>query len=469
MISQYNIGKRGSVAEYNANNAWLYNGNNGNVNNNNKYNSNGVRPVLESYHVTDNLSNVFVPLEEWYKIYRICKKNCSKKTLHLRFRADFAKNVVELCHDVGMMEYVAKDGICFTIEKPALREVIAADFTDKMVQTWYCEKVMPMLEARYLHPDSYACRVGKGGLRAVLKLQDYIFEASNGYTTDVWLAKYDFKGFFMSIDTKIATDDLNEFIIENTKDDQLRQWLLWMTRIIYLSQPQEHCRMQSPMWMEYQLPEHKRMLGKTGYKGVAIGNKTSQMLAAFRVTFFLLLLVALGYKFVHYTDDGVTPVVDKSKWLADRRRLAEWVKEKGLTLHPAKVYLQHYSKGVEMLGYKLRFDRMLPSDRIVHNFKWKTKCTLRKAAESVAYRYGNAEHFMQTVNSYLGLLGWCNSYRLRREVVETIKESVYVDFYTFAEDYSKITLKTPYKRVTHFVRLNSDRKNKLKSKSWLKS
>ena len=227
--------------------------------------------------------------------------------------------------------------------------------------------------------------------------------------------------------------------------------------------------MQSPMWMEYQLPEHKRMLGKTGYKGVAIGNKTSQMLAAFRVTFFLLLLVALGYKFVHYTDDGVMPVVDKAKWLADRRRLAEWVKEKGFTLHPAKVYLQHYSKGVEMLGYKLRFDRMLPSDRIVHNFKWKTKCTLRKAAESVAYRYGNAEHFMQTVNSYLGLLGWCNSYRLRREVVETIKESVYGDFYTFAEDYYKITLKTPYKRVTHFVRLNSDRKNKLKSKSWLKS
>ena len=57
---------------------------------------------------------------------------------------------------------------------------------------------------------------------------------------------------------------------------------------------------------------------------------------------------------------------------------------------------------------------------------------------------------------------------MRRDVVETIKQSVYGDFYDFAEDYTKITLKTHYKRVMHFVRLNSDRKNKLKSKSWLK-
>ena len=116
----------------------------------------------------------------------------------------------------------------------------------------------------------------------------------------------------------------------------------------------------------------------------------------------------------------------------------------------------------------MRFNRMLPSDRISHNFKWKTQCTLRKAEASVAYRYGNAEHFMQTVNSYLGLLGWCNAYRLRRDVVETIKQSVYGDFYNFAEDYTKITLKTPYKRVMHFKRMNFDRKHKIKMQSWLK-
>ena len=459
------MGKHRSLAEYNANNAWLYNGNNGNVNNNNKYNSNGVRPVLESDYVdTDSLSRCFIPLQEWYDVYRLCRRNCNRKTLHLHFRADFLKNIVELCNDVGGMEYVPRQGVCFVITRPRLREVIAADFADKMVQTWYCERVMPLLEKHCLHEDSYACRKGKGGLRAVLRLQDYVFEASNGYTTDVWLAKVDFKGFFMSIDTKTATNELSEFIAERT-DGELRNWLLWMTRIIYLSQPQLHCRMQSPMWMEYQLPEHKRMLGREGYEGIAIGNRTSQMLALFRTTFFLSLLVGMGYKFVLYTDDCCVVVTDKAKWLADRRRLALMVREKGLTLHPDKVYLQHYSKGVEMLGYKLRFGRMLPSDRIVHNFKWKTQCAARRL-EARANWY-DLEGLQQTVNSYLGLLGWCNSYRLRRDTLETLKNGVCGRFYDFAEDYTKITIKTPYKRVMHFVRANNERKRSYKL--WLKS
>ena len=459
------MGKHRSLAEYNANNAWLYNGNNGNVNNNNKYNSNGVRPVLESDYVdTDSLSRCFIPLQEWYDVYRLCRRNCNRKTLHLHFRADFLKNIVELCNDVGGMEYVPRQGVCFVITRPRLREVIAADFADKMVQTWYCERVMPLLEKHCLHEDSYACRKGKGGLRAVLRLQDYVFEASNGYTTDVWLAKVDFKGFFMSIDTKTATNELSEFIVERT-DGELRNWLLWMTRIIYLSQPQLHCRMQSPMWMEYQLPEHKRMLGREGYEGIAIGNRTSQMLALFRTTFFLSLLVGMGYKFVLYTDDCCVVVTDKAKWLADRRRLALMVREKGLTLHPDKVYLQHYSKVVEMLGYKLRFGRMLPSDRIVHNFKWKTQCAARRL-EARANWY-DLEGLQQTVNSYLGLLGWCNSYRLRRDTLETLKNGVCGRFYDFAEDYTKITIKTPYKRVMHFVRANNERKRSYKL--WLKS
>lgn len=36
-----------ALTEYNANNAWNYNGNNGNMNNNNKYNTNNVRAVTE--------------------------------------------------------------------------------------------------------------------------------------------------------------------------------------------------------------------------------------------------------------------------------------------------------------------------------------------------------------------------------------------------------------------------------------
>ena len=46
MSSRENIGKQGLVAEYNANNSWLYNGNTGRLYGDTKYGTRSVRPVL---------------------------------------------------------------------------------------------------------------------------------------------------------------------------------------------------------------------------------------------------------------------------------------------------------------------------------------------------------------------------------------------------------------------------------------
>lgn len=467
MNSQDNNGKLGHVSQYNSNNSWLYNGYNGCINNNNKYNTITCRAVLESHIAKADLETFVVPLHEWYKIYRNCKKNSGTKPLHLMFRYGFfAGRMIQVCYDVNMMEYVPQISICFMIELPRLREVIAALFDDKMVQTFYCENIMPLLERHVLHKDSYACRKGKGGLRAVLQLQEYIYEESNGYTEDIYLAKDDLRGFFMSIDTELAVQRLCALIQERVPDGPKKHILLYLTRVIYQSQPQMHCVMQSSLRLHESLPEHKRMRGKEGFKGVAIGNRTSQMEAGECTTYWLLLLESLGYKFVHYTDDTTTIIKDKERWLADRKYIAAKLEqERRLTLHPNKVYLQHYSKGVQLLGYKLRFNRMLPSDRIVHNFRWKIKCMTRKSEESRDYFFANLEHFMQTVNSYLGLIGWCNTYTLRCEIIEDIKNSVYGKALLFPEGARKVNIKPSFTRDAHYRRKNKQRKQELKRKS----
>lgn len=462
MISQNNIGKLGAVAEYNANNAWLYYGNNGNINNNNKYNSNGVRPVLESHIVTEDFVNLVVPMEEWYRLYRICKKNCGSKYLHLLFRYSwFVVRIVNICNDVNNNEYIPKQAICFMIELPRLREVIAALFDDKMVQTLYCDYMMPLLEKYFLDPDSYACRKGKGGLKAVINFQEYVYQESNGFTEDVLLAKEDIKGFFMSIDTELAVRLLCDFIRERVPDERVRNMLLYLTRVIYQSLPQMHCIMQSPKEVHESLPEYKRMKGKASFIGVAIGNKTSQMIAAFLTTFYLRILREKGYLFIHYTDDTAFVIKDKEKWLSDRRFIAAWMlKELHLTMHPNKSYLQHYSKGIQLLGYKLRFNRRLPSDRIVHNFRWKVEY-MSKKAENEAFMYANLEHFMQTVNSYCGILGWCNTYRFRHEIMEKIKAGAFAKALIFSEDDHKVNIKPSYTKQAHYYRRNKERKKKI--------
>ena len=74
----------------------------------------------------------------------------------------------------------------------------------------------------------------------------------------------------------------------------------------------------------------------------------------------------------------------------------------------------------------------------------------------------NLEHFMQTVNSYLGLLGWCNTARLRHEIVESIKAGPYGKAFLFSDDDHKINIKPSYTRTAHYIRKNKQRKKSLK-------
>lgn len=465
--SQINIGKHTAVSEYNANNAWIFNGTNGTLNNNNKYNNNGVRPVLESDSATyDTLESFVIPLHEYYAIMHACKKRKTNKPSYLIFYYDMARQIRSLCWDVGNYEYIPRQAIAFVITYPRLREVVAADFADRIIQTYFVKHVMPILEAKVLHEDSYACRVGKGGLKAIQRLQDYIFEESNGYTQDVWLAKIDLKGFFMSIDTELSVKMLCDVIGKNVNDLELRNMLLYLCRIIYQSLPQMHCRTKSPDWMFGMLEYCKRLLGKASFIGIAIGNVTSQMMACFITTFYLVMLSQLCYKFVHYTDDTTIVIKDKCKWLSDVKRLEVMLSEElHLKLHPNKRYLQHYSKGVEMLGYKLRFDRVLPSDRIAHNFKWKASTYIRKSEKNRAYALCNLEHFVQVVNSYAGLLVWCNAYKLRKSVMDEIAASKVGNLVDVAEDYGKITMKKRYTKVEYYKRKNKERKREWQRQS----
>lgn len=456
MISQDNICNTTCVAEYNANNARIFNGTNGNLNNNNKYNSYRVR-FLESQSIDiETLESYPIPLHEWYMYYQQCRKRKANKPSHLYFFVDLAKWMREICFSVNNMEYVPDQGICFVILIPRLREVIAADFSFRIVQTFYAHILTPLLEQFVFHKDSYACRKGKGGLKAVLQLQEYIFEESEGYTKDVYLAKVDFQGFFMSIDTQLAARMMCDFIIAHIEDVRLRNIMLYLTRVIYEGLPQMHCRLQSPVELLDMLADNKKMYGKANGIGVAIGNVTSQMLSCFFTTLYLVLLTDKAYKFAFYTDDTAVVVKDKEKWLLDLRYIETWLwDELHIRLHPNKRYLQHYSKGIEFLGYKLRFNRILPSDRVVHNYKYKVDCEIRRADRE---RPKDLEHFMQTVNSYNGMLKWCNARRLQKEVMDKIRNSRLAKYYDIAEDNSKILIKPQYTRVEYYKRKNQERK-----------
>lgn len=468
MISQNgamstDIGKLWAVGEYNSNNGWLYNPTNGALNNNNKYNAYQVRPLLDS-EVYDNgsLQDYEIPLQEWYEVNRMCRRRKAMKPSCLIFQCHFVPQLTLVVHEVGNMEYVPREGICFIILVPRIREVLAADFGDRLIQTWYFRELNWWLENYHLNKDSYSCRVGKGGLRAVQQFNEYVYEVSEGYTRDCFVATMDLQSFFMSIDTALATELIETFIREKYHG-QHKELLIYLTRIIYQSQPQLHCVIKSRKSMWNGLAKSKSLLGKDDGIGIPIGNITSQMMANFLTTFYLDYISSLGYKFVHYTDDTAFVFADKQRFLDDVGRFEIFLREKlHLRLHPDKRYIQHYSKGVRMLGYKLRYDRTLPSDRIVHNLQWKVCCAIRKAENSLSYMLLEKDHLVQVLNSYMGLLKWCNAYRLRRSVLERVKQSRWGEVLDVDEkDWLKVSVKPKYTTLEYYKRKNKKRKREM--------
>ena len=92
------------------------------------------------------------------------------------------------------------------------------------------------------HEDSYSCRPGKGGLKAVMKLQDYLFEATNGYKDDCWVVKVDIQAFFMNLDCHQVCKIVTNFIDKYLADHPHKELLKYLTRVIYLGATKDHIK-----------------------------------------------------------------------------------------------------------------------------------------------------------------------------------------------------------------------------------
>ena len=131
------------TGEYNSNNAFIYNGNTGNVNNNNKYNTNAVRPVSEFQGNVDPFASFYKSMRA---AYRLCLKNKVHTANAIRFWLDEESELVALAREVFNCEYVPRQSIAFIVTKPCLREVVAADFRDRIVQHYIVMRLEALFE-----------------------------------------------------------------------------------------------------------------------------------------------------------------------------------------------------------------------------------------------------------------------------------------------------------------------------------
>ena len=366
-----------------------------------------------------------VSLEEVIEAYYDCRRRKRNTVNALEFEVDYERHCIDLWQELNSHTYEPRRSIAFVVEHPVKREIFAADFRDRVVHHLIARRIYGLLEAQFL-TDSYSTQKGKGTLFGIERVEQHIRECSEGYTRDCYIMKLDISGYFMSIDKQRLFDCVRRFLDGHYPDRQGLPMLLYMLRKTIFNRPERNCIRKVPRYRWRGLPRNKSLFGSDGRTGLPIGNLTSQLLA-------LLFLDELDHlvtgdwsvpHFGRYVDDMVLVHPSAEHLLKTRRLIEQWLSGHGLRLHPRKVYLQHYSKGVMFVGGMIKPGRKYLSHRTRGRLYAKVYHYNQLLAAADPTRE-QLEGMVATMNSYLGMMCHYNELCLFRHVLMHVSPQWY--------------------------------------------
>ena len=206
----------------------------------------------------------------------------------------------------------------FVISDPKQRQITVAPFRDRVVHHAISGVMEPYFERLFIH-DSYACRRGKGTLRAVARAQHFARRSE-------YFLKLDVRSFFHSI----SHDVLLDLLSRHFKDRRLLALLEVIVR-----HPVPGCEAGC---------------------GLPIGNLTSQHLANFYLNTLDQHVVGSlrprGY--LRYMDDMVVFGDDKSELWSQGAQIGDYLGDHlRLELKPSVTLLAPVTQGVPFLGRRI--------------------------------------------------------------------------------------------------------------------
>ncbi len=383
--------------------------------------------------------------EEMFQAYFDCRKNKRNTINALKFEKHFEKNVFRLCKEIESGTYLPGRSIAFIVNNPVMREVFAADFRDRVVHHWLINKLNPFFEKIFIN-DSYACRVDKGTHLGIRQINSFIKSCSKNYTSDCYILKLDIQGFFMHINRNLLFERLIHFIqtkyLEADKD-----MVIDMCNKIVFNNPTEDCIIKGSKNDWKGLPKNKSLFSSPINCGLPIGNLTSQVFANFYLNSFdHFVRKELDIKYYgRYVDDFIIVHPEKEYLKSIQSLISNFLKkELKLTLHPKKVYLQHYSKGVKFLGAVIKPNRIYIANRTKGNF-YKAMEKQNIIARDHKPSKEEQEFFLSSMNSYLGIMKHYKTYKIRKKIIIENLSAWWWNYVYLSDGISKFVLK---RRIT---------------------
>lgn len=361
-----------------------------------------------------------IALEDVYNAFYECVRGKRSTLEALAFEYDYERYCRELWEEYHRGSYHPSRYIVFVSSHPVLREIFGSCFRDRVTDTLLAMRLLPYLEAQFID-DNYSTRVGKGTLYGIKRVSEMVRQCSENYTRDCYIMKLDIQSFFMSLPKQQLFDDICRFLDNRYERGDLAIVKMLLQRIIF-DRPERHCVRKSKREKWYRLPRNKSLFYGDGSRGLPIGKVISQLLALYYLDEEDHLLGEEWQVRHHgrYVDDQVLIHPDKDHLMRVKDRMEQWLQSKGLRLHPKKIRIQHYSKGVMFVGGMIKPGRVYLSNRTVGMMLTKVESYNRKAKTYHRYVFQNATRFQAVMNSYFGLMAHFAEWKLTHRLIRSI-------------------------------------------------
>ena len=374
--------------------------------------------------------------------YQNCLSGKASSPDAIRFIVNLFENITDLTEAINSRTYEPLPSITFVVSRPVYREVFAANFRDRVIHHYIALRLEPLFEGVF-SDRTFNCRKGKGQLYGVRQLAADIKECSHDFTRPCWYVKCDMKGFFMSIPRKALADKVDRFIVKNYKGDDIED-LRYLSRVTIMNDPTKNCIRRSPEEIMKMVPPGKTLRGAKPGHGLPIGNLTSQHDANFWLNDFdwLFDIFFHAYFYGRYVDDFYVIYPSKQALLRDLPKIRARLADLGAILHPKKIEIQSVYKGIAFTGMVVKRDRIYASNRMVSNFE---QLIHYMNTLPEGFSIETLQHYVCSINSYLGLMRHCNSYDIRKRIMLKMDNRFYQFLYIKGR-YECVRIKQKLKR-----------------------
>lgn len=270
--------------------------------------------------------------------------------------------IFRLHEDLKSGTYVHGPYESFYVCDPKRRHIHKPAVRDRLVHHAVVRVIDPLFDPTFIF-DVWSCRKGKGTHEAVRRFQKFAWKLSRNDTRTVWVLKLDIQKFFQNVDQGALLAILSRTIV----DDRAMALL-------------------------------KNILGSFP-KGIPLGNLTSQLFANVymnELDRFVKHELRM-HSYLRYCDDFVLLHQDPKALESALPRVRSFlIGRLRLLLHPDKIIIGRYNRGINFLGFVC-----FPHYRILRT---KTKRRLLKRINR------------NNVASYIGLLRHCRSWGIWEEL-----------------------------------------------------